>query len=311
MNTSPFLALALALIPCSAPSAPQPGGGCIPIVITQPLQSLQSCTGETDVLHVVATGTNPQYSWTHNGDPVAGETSDTITLLNVTTHDRGIWCVTVYNDCSSLMSCCRVSITNCGGQYCTLTQGAYGNPNGQWNGMNRLELITSLLAQGDLVLGQAGRSLTIQPGEASAQCIIDRLPAGGRPRALPDFGDQVLDNDTCQTDPPLPVHSDRFQNVLLGQTITLALNLRLDPNLGSLVLCSQMTTDNGVFPIDPSVIEAMVTIGGGHSASSLLALANRALSGGDTLGVSLKLINSAVDALNNAFDECATLTGCD
>jgi hypothetical protein len=177
--------------------------------------------------------------------------------------------------------------------------------------MNRLELITSLLAQGDLVLGQAGRSLTIQPGAASAQCIIDRLPAGSRPRVLPDFGDQILDNGTCQTNPPLPTHSGRFQNVLLGQTITLALNLRLDPNLGSLVLCSQMTTDNGVFPIDPSVIEAMVTIGGGHSASNLLALANRALAGGDTLGVSIKLINSAVDALNNAFDECATLTGCD
>ena len=154
-------------------------------------------------------------------------------------------------------------------------------------------------------------SLTIQPGAPSAQCIIDRLPAGGRPKTLPNFGDQVLDNDSCQTDPPLPLHSDRFQNVLLGQTIALALNLRLDPNLGSLVLCTQMTTDNGVFPIDASVIEAMVTIGGGHTASSLLALANRALAGGDTLGVSPKLINTAVDAVNRAFDECATLTGCD
>jgi hypothetical protein len=98
--------------------------------------------------------------------------------------------------------------------------------------------------------------------------------------------------------------------VLLGQTITLALNLRLDSELGGLVVCTQMTTTNGVFVVDVSVIDAMVDIGGGHGVEALLALANRALAGGETNGVSLATISAAVDAVNRAFDECATLEGC-
>jgi hypothetical protein len=176
--------------------------------------------------------------------------------------------------------------------------------------MNRTQLITSLLAQGPLELGESGRSLTIPMGTASAQCIIDRLPASGRPEALPAFGDQTLDSSSCQTSPPLPERNGRFRNVLLGQTIALALNLRLDPNLGGLVVCTQMTTDNGVFLFDSSVIDAMVQYGGGHGVSSLLALANHALAGGDTGGLGLSTINAAVDSVNRAFDECATLQDC-
>jgi hypothetical protein len=311
MNVTPMLALALAL--CSLPPPPtatQQPPGCIPVVITQPLQGIQLCLGDTGTLHVGATGSNLQYSWTHGGLAVAGQTTDTVVLSSVTMADRGIWCVTVSNECSTAQSCCRVSISDCGGSYCTLTQGAYGNPNGQWNGMNRVQLITSLLASSPLVIGKPGRSLTIPSGAASAQCIIDRLPAGGRAAALPAFGDQVLDSSACNSNPPMPTRSGRYRNVLVGQTIALALNLRLDSTLGPLVLCTQMTTTNGTFAIDPTVIDAMVTYGGGHGATNLLNLANYALSGGNTGSVSLPLICSAVDALNQAFDECATLTGC-
>ena len=310
-----ILAFALAATPAIAPDlsarlvAP-PGGGCVGVAITQELASTQACLGETIILHVVATGSNLQYSWTHGGVRVNGATTDTLTLSSVTLAERGIWCVQVFNECSSVQSCCRVSITDCGGAYCTLTQGAYGNPNGQWNGMNRVELITSLLASGPLVVGEAGRSLTISPGTASAQCIIDRLPSSDSPATLPDFGDQALDSASCQTNPPLPEHNGRFKNTLLGQTITLSLNLRLDPNLGTLVLCNEMTTSNGVFLVDADVIEAMVAIGGGHGVANLLELANHALAGLDTNGVSLSLINGAVDSVNRAFDECAVLEDC-
>ncbi len=312
-----FLTLALTLGP-SAPVSPEPAllaqqggaGGCIAVNITQPLESKQGCLGDTVVLHVTATGSNLQYAWTHGGRTVQGATSDTLTLTNVTLNDRGIWCVQVSNACSSETSCCRLSLSNCGGAYCTLTQGAYGNPNGQWNGMNRTQLITSLLAQGPLVLGEPGRSLTIPSGSASAACIIAKLPAGGPPAAFPAFGDQTLSNTTCQTTPPLPEQNGNFRNVLLGQTITLALNLRLDPALANLVVCTQMTTTNGVFLIDSTVIAAMVQYGGGHGVANLLALANHALAGGNTGGVSLGTINSAVDAVNRAFDECASLQSC-
>jgi hypothetical protein len=317
MNFNPILALVLALSPFTAPSTPElapaaqgRGGGCIPAVITQGLSSTQVCLGATIVFEVQATGSDLHYAWTHGGQPVPGATRSTLTLPSVTLAERGIWCVEVSNACSSVSSCARVSISDCGGTYCTLTMGAYGNPNGQWNGMNRVELITSLLAQGPLLLGEAGRSLTIEPGAPGAQCIIDRLPANGRPAALPDFGDQTLDPTSCQTDPALPIRNDRFQNVLLGQAIALSLNLRLDSELGGLVVCTQMTTTNGIFVVDSSVIEAMVEIGGGHGVESLLALANRALAGGQTNGVSLATISAAVDAVNRAFDECATLEGC-
>ena len=309
-----ILAFALAATPAIAPDlsarlvAP-PGGGCVGAAITQELASTQACLGETIILHVVATGSNLQYSWTHGGVRVNGATTDTLTLSSVTLAERGIWCVQVFNECSSVQSCCRVSITDCGGAYCTLTQGAYGNPNGQWNGMNRLELITSLLAQGPLVVGLPGRSLTIPVGAASAQCIIDRLPAGGPPTALPAFGDQVLDSASCQTNPPLPLKNGNFRNVLLGQTITLGLNLRLGTNLGQLVICSSMSTENGTFEIDQDVLEVIGVFGGGHDCAALFELANHALAGED-IGVSASQVSRAVDAINRAFDECGTLKDC-
>lgn len=311
------LTLALAVSSPSAPAAFEPAppslqgvGGCVPVALTQTLQTTQTCTGATVVFHVQATGSNLQYAWTHAGQVVPGATTDTLILTNVTLADRGIWCVLVSNECSSEMSCVRLSISNCGGVYCSLTQGAYGNANGQWNGMNRTQLITSLLAQGPLVLGEPGRSVTIAPGPASAACIIAKLPAGGPAAALPAFGNQNLSTATCQTASPLPEQSGRFRNVLLGQTLTLALNVRLDPNLGSLVVCTQMTTSRGTFAIDANVIAAMVQVGGGHGVANLLALANRALAGGNTNGVSVSAINAAVDSINRAFDECASLTNC-
>jgi hypothetical protein len=108
----------------------------------------------------------------------------------------------------------------------------------------------------------------------------------------------------------MPTRNGRFRNVLVGQTIALALNLRLDPTLGPLVLCTQMTTTNGTFAIEQDVIDAMVAYGGGHGVTNLLNLANHALSGASTGGLSLPRICAAVDAINQAFDNCATLTGC-
>ena len=307
----PLLALALALcpVPPSARATPQTPG-CDPVVITSPPQSVQVCLGDNTALHVAATGSNLQYAWTHFGQTIAGATSDTLTVDNVTLADRGVYCVIVSNECSTAQACCRISISDCGGSYCTLTQGAYGNPNGQWSGMNRVDLITSLLASGPLVLGKPGRSLTIPVGAASAQCIIDRLPAGGRAAALPAFGDKVLDTSVCNSVPPMPLRNGRFRNVLVGQTVALALNLRLDSTLGSLVICTQMTTTNGTYAIEQAVIDSMVTYGGGHSVTNLLNLANIALSGGNTGGLSAPRICAAVDAINQGFDDCATLLGC-
>lgn len=288
------------------------GGDCTPVQIQQGLQSVVRCTGETFVFSVAATGSNLQYSWSHGGGVVAGETNSSVTIADIDLADRGLWCVTVFNECSAEMSCARLSVQQCDSDFCTLTQGAYGNPNGQFNGMNRVQLITSLLASGPITLGVPGvRSVTIPTGTAAANCVINRLPAGGPASALPNFGDQALSTTTCQTLTPLPLNNNgNFKNILLGQTLTLRLNTRLSPALAGTPLCPVMSTSNGPVVLPLTVLAAINQLSLGHGVDSLLALADRALAGQSTGMASLSDINAAVDAINRGFDECATLYGC-
>jgi len=284
------------------------GTGCDPVQITQGLASVTSCAGDSHTFSVTATGSNLTYRWSRgNGTVVPGDSS-TLIVPDIDVEDRGLWCVTVSNECSSETSCARISVQRCQTELCTLTQGAWGNPVGQFQGQNRFQLLTSLLSSGPITLGVNGtRSVQI----SSAQCVLDRLPAGGTSTTLPNFGDQILHSGSCQTDIPLPLSSQgNFKNILLGQTLALSLNLRLSPNLVSTPLCPQMMTDNGPIQIPLSVLSAMMTAGHGHTADGLLAFANEALAGMPTGVASLSDINAAVDAVNRGFDECATLLGC-
>lgn len=285
-----------------------PGEGCIPVQITQGLITVVCCAGDSHTFSVTATGSNLNYAWSRgNGTPVAGNSS-TLVVDDLDITDRGLWCVTVSNECSSETSCARIAVQRCQTNFCTLTQGAYGNPTGQFNGMNRLELIDSLLASGPVTLGITGvRSLSID----SAQCIIDRLPAGGQASALPAFGDQVLSPTTCQSAVPLPLNnSGNFKNILLGQALTLELNMRLSPNLVSMPLCAQMMTSRGPISLPLSVLGSMYNLGYGHTIDGLLQFANRALAGQPTGFATASEISSAIDAINIGFDECAVLQGC-
>ena len=163
---------------------------------------------------------------------------------------------------------------------------------------------------------------------------LTRLPAGGTPTALPNFGDKTLQNPTsCQVPGavPLPLKREKFENVFLGQTITLGLNLRLDPTLRDLDLTTIGTpvvirgvayrqfsqgTNITTWLISQTVIDALSnpafvpdpTHRG--RVSGLLDLANRALAGQSTGTASLSDINAAVDAINSGFDGCRTLVTC-
>jgi hypothetical protein len=138
-------------------------------------------------------------------------------------------------DCERTVGCTPASQA----EFCSLTQGFFGNAGGKFNGQGTLSLIQSLICpSNDLVVGKPGRSLMIQC--AAASCIIQRLPANGSARALPEsLGDALLEAATCQTSTTsLPLTSKgKFQNVLLGQTITLSLNVRLDCTLGRYAFC--------------------------------------------------------------------------
>ena len=147
------------------------------------------------------------------------------------------------------------------------------------------------------------------------------------------FGDQTLQNSpNCQVSGSkiIPIKNGKFANVLLGQTITLALNLRLDPTLADLDLTTIgtpggtgrgayrefCTTSGGRIRISQAVIDA--TLNATYvpdpthrgKVSGLLDLANRALAGLSTGSVKVSDINNVVDAINRAFDECGMLVTC-
>jgi hypothetical protein len=251
------------------------------------------------------------------------------------------------NGCNKSAS---ISVNSCPA-FCTLTQGAYGtaggiytNANSCYNGLGTLNLIKALLGNSSirncglpnpdpLTVGKVGtRSLTI-PLSAAA-CIMNRLPANGTASALPAFGDQTLAANTCQVPGSLiiPIKNGKFVNVLLGQTITLGLNLRLDPTLANLDLTTigtsvvinrvsyrKFCTQGGDITtqlVPQTVIDALsnstyvpdATHRG--KVSGLLDLANRALAGQSIGSASLPSVNAAVDAINTGFDECQMLVVC-
>jgi hypothetical protein len=207
-------------------------------------------------------------------------------------------------------------------KFCALTQGAYGNKGGKYtyNGAKYtttglLQLLTSSATGGNLVVGVSGvRSLTITNAAVTCldgdnSCRLARLPANTAPAALPsNFGNQTLNacpasspSPACQTNPAIPLQTSngQWQSTLLGQTVTLTLNTRLDTNLPNLVLPSCVS-------IPASVLTALnnSTCNGGYgpTVAGLLYLANHALAGQSTCSASLSDITSAIDSINNKFN---------
>ncbi|MEO6710922.1 MAG: hypothetical protein ABIP42_15185 [Planctomycetota bacterium] len=303
------------------------------------------CVGDDVVFQTsVLTGNGPYtYSWTRDTGAgavvIPGATTDTLLLTAVGTADAGLYCVTASGQCGAMESCATLTVNECGGEeFCTLTQGAYGNANGTFNGLSHLDLVNQLLAT-DLVVGKPGRSLTIQAGNGA--CVVARLPANSGAATLPAFGNALLDTNTCQTSPTaLPLKNGRFKNILLGQTITLALNTRLDVDLAGLGVCGTMVTQlmnagpdgihgtpddqadpglDGIFGtaddvttvyISAHVIDSLATLGLPITVGGILELANRALAGQSTGTATLSEVSAAAEAINRGFDECRLLVDC-
>jgi hypothetical protein len=139
------------------------------------------------------------------------------------------------------------------------------------------------------------------------------LPAGGTPGALPNG----LGDKNCASLPGTLVKKNNptINNVLVGQVVTLTLNLRLyeygcEEDIGDLAnwtlpdefcvlgedLCAQKYT----------IPESLV----GLTVQELLDLANQALAGEDISPVTIGNIYDGVTNINEGFDECATLVSC-
>jgi len=282
----------------------------------------------------VASGTGPfSYLWFKDSVLIAGSNQTCLTITGAGLSNAGLYCVVVQGLCASLTNCATFKINVCGQtSFCGLTQGFYGSTgHGEFNSTPSATLLTSLLTP-SLVVGKLGvRSLTIAAGSSSLLQL--RLPANGTPATLSNSGDQNLATATTAT-LPLTTPKSKFANVLLGQTITLSLNVRLNASLLNFTLIPTFCTE-GVLPgpdgllgtaddqlnasdimsfaIPASVLTALTDAGLGINDSTvkgLLELANRALAAQPTGAASVADVNAAVDAINRGFDNCRVLVNC-
>jgi hypothetical protein len=195
-------------------------------------------------------------------------------------------------------------------EHCTLTQGFYGNSGGNYcDSIPTTDFIAGLLTT-PVVVGQTGHSFTTLTGIPGAQCVIDLLPSSGNSQALNiDY--------TCSN-----MNSNNLKkNTLLGQALTLSLNMRNDPSLGGVILQNQMliaenSADCGSIPdaltfstfgISNGIISYLNSNYGAANVGTLLDLANNALGGTyvpSPGNPGLGTITAALEAINNGFDEC-------
>ncbi len=321
---------------CQATSEPR-------LVVPEPLNcsilfnSEAGCDNTGGSATVTATGGSGFYLFVWDN----GETGPTAVNLS-----SGLHTVTATDE-NNCTTTCSVEITRaeCGEVFCTYTQGYFGNPQGKsCDGING-SLSTSQLIEnsltawgGTLVVGKPGASVYMNNNASDILCIISRLPGGSGSRELDKF-DYAICNISASY-----LKKGKINNVLLAQTITLGLNIGIKSNLASLPLqggvlvtarvdggcggtepvervclydvdgnLTGVQNDYKYISLDPAVINA---IGGNKTVSDLFDLANRALANTDLVigkedGVSLSAINSAVDAVNNAFDGCRFLIGFD
>ncbi len=214
--------------------------------------------------------------------------------------------------------------------FCSFTQGAYGNAGGKDCGdMTTPEVIGAIIGDGVVVGIEGERSIKL----LTAACIITRLPAGGTPMALP-AGLNVTDNCDSASNTALDAVLTKakgkdkersYNNVLIGQVVTLTLNLRLNqiPCLGADTEDpGDDDGDLGGYMFDPVAEYICVQEGEdgcierhmvpealrGFTPDEVLLAANMALAGDE--GVDIGLINDAVTFINELFDECRTIVTC-
>jgi hypothetical protein len=218
--------------------------------------------------------------------------------------------------CDSQTGCSNTPIPGCGtgGTLCTLTQGAYGAGNGAANGPNGWITNHPGVLPASIGATGTGQSVTVNTQVG----LIAFMPTNGAPGALdPANGDVVIN-----TASDVPSESGDGAGTLAGQTLAMTLNVALSnlganpPGLGSYLLTSSFCTcdgnggKKGPFTISQCILDDANVV----TVNDLLAVANHVLAGELPSAFAPCLtysgIDSALDALNNGFDECRTLCSC-
>ncbi|WP_218026522.1 hypothetical protein, partial [Flavobacterium flevense] len=286
------------------------------------------CAGASSIF--TATEGMTSYAWTGPNDFSA----DTQTI-NVSV--AGVYTVTITKDgCQS--TCSReLMIVACGGPLCTYTQGYYGNeggmscaPDPENPGEFKQYTTKALIARaleaynGAMYIGiKDVRHVSVM--NADIEAVIAVLPGGGMSKELPSQPNNGL--YSISNLPQSLLKGGNINNTLLAQTIVLGLNLGINSNLGNFELqagtfatadseggcgsdtpkarsCNPDGTANNEYEFYSIPANIVTALGGNATVQGLFALANQALGGGSTNGVSLSAIADVVDKINNAFDEC-------
>ena len=302
--------------------------------------TVSSTTSELGVTYQLRIGTTPVQA------PQPG-TGSALTWINLDagTNYNVVSTGPAPTNCPGSSNSVDVATEACGGALCTYTQGYYGNPGGlscapnDEDGFDKyttLELIERALASytgGIMTIGSLGNTVVITNTLTDREAIISVLPGGG--------SSYVLSGSYSISALPSSYLSKKgtINNTLLAQTITLGLNIGINGALSDFVLqggvlvtaaaeggcgsdipkvrtcnydingnLTSVTNDYEYYSIDANVLAA---IEGEKTVQGLFDLANKALGGGDTNGVSLTSIADVVDKINNAFDGCRLFIGYD
>jgi len=311
----------------------QPNGFTVAATST-PLTNCALPDGSVSI--TIAGGSAPfTFVWTatNNGVIPAGQ----VNSQNLTGLIAGTYTVTVTdaNGCTGTASASIAVNPACGGplppppgsSLCTYTQGYYGNLGGMscTNGVQTttLQRIQAALdaVGGTVVFGNVAnnRYFTI----SNANDVIRLLPGGGPSRAFHVYaGGASLGNTASWTSVPLRTNGSqagRIYNALFAQTLTLFLNMQNSTALADLpvngTVCTQNATDCGsntpsgsggsCFSLHQYIVSYLSDPANGYTPTiaGLYQLANDVLGGVNTT-ISASAVESAVDHVNESFDEC-------
>ncbi|WPO77238.1 T9SS type A sorting domain-containing protein [Flavobacterium sp. KACC 22761] len=239
----------------------------------------------------------------------------------------------VSNNCETIKKVSTFLITSCTTPICTYTQGAYGNVGGMACVGGQSYTTKALIAKalstypgGTMTIGLVGKSVLVSNNQDDINGVITVLPGGGASKVLANG------NPHINALPASYLKKGKINNTLLAQTITLGLNLGVDSELSKFKLqagilavaqpeggCGSKTpkvrscnpdgtvsNEYKYYTIPNNVVSKLP---GDKTVGDLFNLANQALGGGSTNGVSLSDIASLVDLINNAFDECRISIG--
>ena len=282
------------------------------------------------------------YQWQMSTTGCDGAWTDIVGATSATYDPQAVTVITNYRRvttstldgvaCSANSNCLTVTPTVCSKALCTYTQGYYGNSGGMscvdGQPFTTAGLIAKALSSygGTMTVGLSGNSVWMTAPD-DIDDIIRVMPGGGPSKVL--SGNIQISSSQFNK----YLKNGKINNTLLAQTIALGLNIGINGQLGDFKLkpgtfataepeggCgsdspkSRTCSPGGFTPvineykyysISTDVINAISP----KTVQGLFALANQALGGGSTNGLTLTQIADAVDLINNAFDKCRIFVG--